>query len=89
MKREDAKKMFSYTYRYTQSQLDNKVDEIYNDFESRKCSSCKKYNSCSYIRNIVGLSSKDELKDWGCVEWEKFVLSTHFNLVEAYSEKAL
>ena len=33
-------------------------------------------------------------KDWKFfwttnIVWEKFVLSTHFNLVEAYSEKAL
>ena len=63
-------------YNRLKKQYDKKLTEVKNlkdkvsEFESRKCSSCKKYSTCSYIGCIVGLQSKEELKDFCCNEYE-------------------
>lgn len=55
--------------------MDELLDEIYDDFESRTCENCKHWNA-NTKHKLVGSCSASEnfrggcLKNFGCNKWE-------------------
>lgn len=52
MTREDAKKLFEWEYEFTTLSFDDVneyIDKIYDDFESRTCGNCKHEPSCLFV----------------------------------------
>ena len=79
MTRDEAKRDLRWNIDFSESMLSNEyvIDEIYNEFENRKCNSCK-YSSeedgdkfeCYFSRDFFGWDNVGLPIDFGCNRWE-------------------